>query len=144
MSKTKTKQEMEQHAPGLPPPTNGNHALEVFAGSGRLAARLRDEGIAVETIDLNRNAAHDMSDPVMPQVLLRKALGRRSKYSHFAPPCNSYSPAVWPQLRSKAEPEGLQSLSPAKKVVIQYSIAPRIPLALERRKFAMGAFFEIC
>lgn len=76
------------------------HAMEVFAGSGQLSAALRAKGGAVDVIDLNRCESHDMSEPSTSTALLRKALLNHTAYSHFAPPCNTYSAAVWPPLRT--------------------------------------------
>ena len=80
-------------------------ALIVFAGPGHdsdLAARLRARGVAVTVVDTKVGGAeHDVRQPLVGQRLIERV--RRGDYDvvFAAPPCESFSVAHRPQLRSR-------------------------------------------
>ena len=80
-------------------------ALVVFAGPGHdadLAARLRARGIAVTVVDTKVGGAeHDVRRPGVGERLIERV--RRGDYDvvFMAPPCESFSVAHRPQLRSR-------------------------------------------
>ena len=88
-------------------------ALIVFAGPGHesdLAARLRARGIAVTVVDTKVGGSeHDVRQPRVGQRLIDRV--RRGDYDvvFAAPPCESYSVAHRPQLRSRRSAAGLRS-----------------------------------
>ncbi len=98
-------------APGARRRRNQATALIVFAGPGHehdLAAQLRARGVAVTAIDAKVGGKqHDVRRPGVGGKLLDNV--RRGYYDFVfaAPPCESYSVAHKPQLRSRRQPEGL-------------------------------------
>ncbi|CAE7226915.1 unnamed protein product [Symbiodinium microadriaticum] len=95
--------------PKKPKPSGGVCAAEFFAGSARLSSALTAVGVPCESFDLKLSTEHDFSNAGKVRSMLQKVVGSSSSisYAHFAPPCNSYSIARWPKLRSKDYPEGL-------------------------------------
>ena len=91
-------------------------ALIVFAGPGHdadLAARLRARGVAVTVVDTKVGGGqHDVRRPAVGERLIGRV--RRGDYDVVfgAPPCESYSVAHRPQLRSRKQPSGLQNAPP--------------------------------
>ena len=86
-------------------------ALIVFAGPGHesdLAARLRARGVAVTVVDTKVGGGeHDVRRQDVGERLVRRV--RRGDYDvvFAAPPCESFSVAHRPQLRSRRQPAGL-------------------------------------
>ena len=91
-------------------------ALVVFSGPGHdhdLAARLRARGIAVTVIDTKVGGSeHDVRRAGVGGRLLERV--RRGDYDlvFAAPPCESFSVAHRPQLRSRRQKEGLRNAPP--------------------------------
>jgi len=76
-------------------------ALEIFSGSGRLSAAMREHGWATDQVELSWGGAeHDMSQEPVVQRLLQGIADKRWRYVHMAPPCNTYSAARYPKLRT--------------------------------------------
>ena len=91
-------------------------ALIVFAGPGHssdLAARLRARGVAVTVVDTKvGGSGHDVRQAHIGQRLIDRV--RRGDYDvvFAAPPCESFSVAHRPQLRSRRQAEGLHNAPP--------------------------------
>ena len=89
-------------------------ALIVFAGPGHssdLAARLRARGVAVTVVDTKvGGGGHDIRRPQVGQRLIDRV--RRGDYDivFAAPPCESFSVAHRPQLRSRRQAAGLRDV----------------------------------
>jgi hypothetical protein len=76
-------------------------SLEIFSGSGRLSAALSGQGWATDQVELSWGGAeHDMSQEPVVQKLLHGIREQRWRYVHLAPPCNTYSAARYPKLRT--------------------------------------------
>ena len=91
-------------------------ALVVFSGPGHendLAARLRARGVRVDVVDTKvGGAAHDVLRQDVGRRLVART--RRGEYDvvFIATPCESFSVAHRPQLRSRKQPDGLQNAPP--------------------------------
>lgn len=91
-------------------------ALIVFSGPGHerdLAARLRARGVAVTVVDTKVGGSdHDVRRAGVGGRLLERV--RRGDYDlvFAAPPCESFSVAHRPQLRSRRQKEGLANAPP--------------------------------
>ena len=91
-------------------------ALVVFSGPGHendLAARLRARGVRVDIVDTKvGGAAHDVLRQDVGGRLVART--RRGEYDvvFIATPCESFSVAHRPQLRSRKQPDGLQNAPP--------------------------------
>eukprot|EP00930_Biecheleria_cincta_P005055 TRINITY_DN10597_c0_g1_i2.p1 TRINITY_DN10597_c0_g1~~TRINITY_DN10597_c0_g1_i2.p1 ORF type:complete len:298 (+),score=27.00 TRINITY_DN10597_c0_g1_i2:49-942(+) len=84
--------------------------VEVFAGSGNVSNAVMQRGMHVMTWDLLYGPQHDMSQDVVVRDLTDRAVLSGARYVHSAPPCNTYSSARWPRIRSAEFPEGLPNL----------------------------------
>ena len=88
-------------------------ALVVFSGPGHacdLAARLRARGVRVDVVDTKVGGdAHDVLRQDVGARLIART--RRGEYDmvFIATPCESYSVAHRPQLRSRKQPDGLRN-----------------------------------
>ena len=91
-------------------------ALVVFSGPGHendLAARLRARGVRVDVVDTKvGGAAHDVLRQDVGGRLIART--RRGEYDvvFIATPCESFSVAHRPQLRSRKQPDGLRNAPP--------------------------------
>jgi len=83
------------------PPKATARGLEVFAGEAVLTRNLRMVGFEVDVVELLVGGAeHDMSRMEVVASLHAKARLGTWNYGHFAPPCNTYSIARFPKLRT--------------------------------------------
>ena len=88
-----------------PMPTNNSKSkpavvvAEVFCGKGVLSRACQSYGLQIQKYDLHLNAAHDMSSIRFAQNMAQNMLLANVVYSHFAPPCNTFSGARYPKLR---------------------------------------------
>ena len=91
-------------APTLPLPgatARQRRGVEVFCGSGRLATALARRGVLMDKYDLALGGAqHDLTSNEVVDDLTSKATSSEWDYGHFAPPCNTYSVARYPRIRS--------------------------------------------
>lgn len=72
---------------------------EVFAGCGALSKEMSRRGFVTKAVDfLLGGPEHDMSNDGVCQTLGDEFL--KYTYVHFAPPCNTFSAARYPKLRS--------------------------------------------
>ncbi|CAK9104678.1 Uncharacterized protein SCF082_LOCUS48825, partial [Durusdinium trenchii] len=79
---------------------------EVFAGCGALSKEMSRRGFVTKAVDfLLGGPEHDMSNDGVCQTLGDEFL--KYTYVHFAPPCNTFSAARYPKLRTKQYPLGL-------------------------------------
>ena len=91
-------------------------ALIVFSGPGHacdLAARLRARGVRVDVVDTKVGGdAHDVLRQDVGGRLIART--RRGEYDvvFIATPCESFSVAHRPQLRSRQQPDGLRNAPP--------------------------------
>jgi hypothetical protein len=70
--------------------------------------------------DIMNNPTFDMrSDSFLDFVKEQLRTDKNIKYVHFAPPCNTFSQACWPRVRSVARPEGKFGLHPKAKVRVR-------------------------
>ena len=135
--------------------------LDIFAGSGGVARKLRGLNFLVLEIDINKGAAWDVTRPAV-QKLIRGWLAAGLVWGvHLATPCNSMSHARdrgpvrtmnstgpgWPgRLRSRAEPWGLKAvthlqdrkcmavgncLAKFSAALMEATLLYRIPIAIE-------------
>ena len=94
--------------PPVPMPCSSLRTAEVFSGSGKLSKALERQGVHESLqIDLRFNPEHDMSSVVASQNLTQEMFDSGRGYVHVAVPCNTYSPARWPKLRSTTYPDGV-------------------------------------
>lgn len=75
--------------------------LEVFSGSGNLSRAIRKQHLTTEEVDLEQCSTHDMSSKAFVLSLKQKAVRQNVKYCHLAPPCNTYSQARYPRVRTR-------------------------------------------
>ena len=80
--------------------SNGPVTMEVFSGSGNLSTALAAQDFHTNSIDLAIDQAHDMSKTQVSDALAQHAERHSTFYTHMAPPCNSYSVARRPRLRT--------------------------------------------
>ena len=76
---------------------------EVFSGSGVLSEACRKQGMENLRFDLQLSSEHDMSSESKAMKLQDQVLAANVSYCHFAPPCNTFSSACFPKLRSFGE-----------------------------------------
>ena len=110
--------------------------VEVFAGSQHLSDTFHGNGHRVFPMDVKISIDHDMHG-ASGQVLLLRQLGLLERetglkpYVHFAPPCNTYSQARYPRIRSVTHPHGLPPsvLTNHDKAVLKHAnrITPDVP-----------------
>ena len=74
--------------------------LEVFSGSGNLSHAIRKQHLTTEEVDLEQCSTHDMSSKDFVMSLKQKAVSQKVQYCHLAPPCNTYSQARYPRVRT--------------------------------------------
>jgi hypothetical protein len=82
----------------------GLQALELFAGSGRLAAALRAQGVDVDKYELADGPASDLSRHSVQRSILRRIRDGKLRLVWMGVPCSSFSRArrgVLPTLRTK-------------------------------------------
>ncbi len=91
-----------------PPPTagavtcNGRMAtIEIYSGCGSLSSALRGKGFkALEYDKFTQSAQHDMATVGFKNKLVARLGKGDIMYVHAGTPCNSFSMARWPKLRS--------------------------------------------
>jgi hypothetical protein len=105
-------------------PLGSKGTLEVFSGSGHLSQAMTKQGFSAVQVDIEMGPQNDMSDSRVGNMVLNRALKNNTVYGHLAPPCNTYTRARWPKLRSKEYPEGVPGLSDGDQAVVD--IANRI------------------
>jgi len=90
-------------------------AREVFAGSQNLTKALNSAGIPCLPFDIQLGGdLHDLAKEATVQRLAADPV----QYAHYAPPCNPYSIARWPKVRSRAWPQGLPDLTGKARSVV--------------------------
>lgn len=76
---------------------------EVFCGSARLSSALQSFGFVMDKYDLRLGGAeHDLTSDAVVAFFISKAQQRDWDYVHAAPPCNTYSIARFPRIRSRS------------------------------------------
>jgi hypothetical protein len=74
---------------------------EVFCGSAHLASALEAIGFKMDKYDLARGGVeHDLTSDTVVAYFMSRAAHHDWDYVHFAPPCNTYSAARFPKIRS--------------------------------------------
>jgi hypothetical protein len=102
--------------------SDGTTVLEVFSGNGNLSHALREEGLNTIMIDIDTgNSDNDMSNNDNVPALVDRAAASSAAYVHMAPPCNSFSSARYPRIRSRDYPHGLPQASESDQNVLQLS-----------------------
>ncbi|KOO31268.1 hypothetical protein Ctob_016132, partial [Chrysochromulina tobinii] len=99
------------------PPTKGDRYLILFSGAksqGRLAdqIRLKDDDAIVEEYDILNDTHQDLCDLELQLRILGRILEGEFKAVHIALPMGSYMVVDGPQIRSKANVQGLRHLPP--------------------------------
>jgi len=86
----------------VPPPhaRTGPKTMEVFSGTGKLSKALARQGADTLEIDLMISDKWDMSDNRVSDEITHQAIVGHKDYCHIAIPCNSYSVARYPKLRT--------------------------------------------
>ena len=88
-------------APGVSHAQGGGPvAFEVFAGSGHLSNALETVGMRSFRFDILLDPSHDMSQKDCVVHILKLAKSLRCQYVYLAPPCNTYSAARYPKIRT--------------------------------------------
>jgi hypothetical protein len=100
-------------APSLTVPETQSvkNTLEVFSGCGALSDALTRQGFSATQCDIGLRPEDDMADPFTVDRLVNTARLNGTVYTHLAIPCNTYSRARWPRVRSSEFPEGVPELS---------------------------------
>ena len=96
--------------PGL----EGHYVAELFAGSGRVAAAVRRQGVVARTWEIHDDPdRQDLTLPAVRRRILTDATQRRLVSAMIAPPCSSWGTASFRTevLRSREDPWGLASLT---------------------------------
>jgi hypothetical protein len=99
------------------PPTKSDRYLILFSGAksqGRLAdqIRLKDDDAIVEEYDILNDTHQDLCDLELQLRILGRILEGEFKAVHIALPMGSYMVVDGPQIRSKANVQGLRHLPP--------------------------------
>lgn len=85
--------------------------VEFFSGSEHLTAEFASKGFVVLPIDIRKGKHFDMRKFELPALIKDFVIEHHKNggtiYCHFAPPCNTYSSARYPKIRSTQHPNGL-------------------------------------
>ncbi|CAE7383616.1 unnamed protein product, partial [Symbiodinium sp. CCMP2456] len=85
---------------------------EIFSGSGNLSKALCDVDLPAIEYDLIKSPEHDMYNTLKMEKIRDTVMGAPNiQYIHLAPPCNTFSQARWPKIRSKQYPAGLPNVT---------------------------------
>ncbi|CAL1167420.1 unnamed protein product, partial [Cladocopium goreaui] len=71
--------------------------------------------------DILLDPSHDMSQKDCVVHILKLAKSLRCEYVHLAPPCNTYSAARYPKIRTKKHPDGIPGLKKKDRDLIKTS-----------------------
>jgi hypothetical protein len=82
--------------------------MEIFSGSGTLSKALRLHGMSAKQYDLLDDDSYDMSQLKTVDAILRQAMEDQTDYVHLSPPCNTYSNARYPKIRTAVAMGGTQ------------------------------------
>ena len=74
--------------------------MEVFSGTGKLSKAFARQGADTWEIDLKTSEEWDMSDNRVSEAITHRAIVDHKDYCHIAIPCNSYSVARYPRIRT--------------------------------------------
>ena len=85
----------------------GVHAVEVCCGESMLTSELCKRGIPTQGLDVRISPSHDVLRPQLDAEIRAGILRGDIRYMHVAVPCNTFSPARYPKLRSVECPRGL-------------------------------------
>ena len=100
--------------------SNAKTFLEVFSGTGALSWAIGHHGFTTLTLDIENGDGEDMASADTLQRVKELVCDGNMGYCHVAPPCNTFSTARLPKLRSKARPCGKKGLSlKNKRLVMQ-------------------------
>ena len=114
-------------APQLPAtwaPLIGANIKAVEACSGLrapLSAALCDRGVPCLPLDIQKNRAHDLLLAPLNAELRGAIAAGQVRYLHLAVPCNTFSAARFPKVRSQQWPRGVPHLSPKNLTVVKYA-----------------------
>ena len=86
-------------------------ALELFSGSGRLAAALQKLGWDTREYDLSLSAEHDLMKTSLQRKIISSIECGEIDFVHLGPPCSSFSVARTPPVRNRQFPYGVPVLS---------------------------------
>ena len=88
-----------------------------------LSQALSDRGVPCFPLDFQKNSLHDLLlAPLDAELRVGVAAGQ-IRYLHLAVPCNTFSAARFPKVRSKQWPRGVPQLSPKNLAVVKYANA---------------------
>jgi hypothetical protein len=96
--------------------------LELCCGAtAGLTTSLLALGLPAVGLDYKLSLVHDMLNPALQGLILALVVSRSLKYVHLGIPCNTFSMARWPKLRSQTHPRGKPGLSPEDQAEITYA-----------------------
>lgn len=90
----------DNSTPSKPFAASVRSTMEIFAGQGVLSSELGKVGFMANVVDLKDDPMDDMSQATTISALHSEAIVCNVRYAHFAPPCNTFSPARWPRIRT--------------------------------------------
>ena len=99
--------------------SNAKTFLEVFSGTGALSRAIGYHGFTTLTLDIENGDGEDMASADTLQRVKELVCDGNMGYCHVAPPCNTFSTARLPKLRSKANPCGKKGLSSKTKRLVR-------------------------
>ena len=74
--------------------------MEVFSGSGNLSNALGHQGFNASAIDIANDPEDDLANPSSVPALVEEVVHTNTRYAHLAPPCNTFSIARYPKIRT--------------------------------------------
>lgn len=110
-----------RRSPWAPVLKAGVRAVEVCCGAGELCAALNQRGVAAQGLDVSISPDHDLLGPELDREIRAGVVSGALKYLHFAIPCNTFSPARFPKLRTVRFPRGLANVKEKDRRVLQYA-----------------------
>ena len=102
----------------------GVKAVEMCSGlRAPLSRALSDRGVPCFPLDYQSSSLHDLLLAPLDAELRSGVAAGRIRYLHLAPPCNTFSAARFPKVRSQQWPRGVPQLSPKNLAVVNYANA---------------------
>ena len=100
---------------------DGVRALEVCSGESKLTSELCRRGVQAQGLDVRISLSHDVLLPQLGAEIRAGIVRGDIRYVHIAVPCNTFSPARYPKLRSTEYPRGLEEVSVKDSGILEYA-----------------------
>ena len=95
------------------------HGLEVYSGKGNLSNSFRKRKISMYEVDIINGEEGNMKKRSVVENLQKELVDDVYDFAHVAIPCETYSNARYPKLRSKAFPAGKPNLPKRDRMILR-------------------------